>query len=326
MVTLTLRFDLRVPSFATTTHAEQYASALDMAEWADHNGFTTVVVSEHHGTDDGYMCAPLVLAGAILGRTREIRVTVSAVLVPLHDPLRLAEQIATLDLLSGGRIVVVAGLGYRPEEFAMAGVDRRRRGALVEEYIDVMRTAWTGEPFPYRGTTCRVTPRPATSPHPLVLLGGSSTAAARRAARLRLPFAPAVADPDLVAEYERACAEVGFEDGFVASPSGPGFVHVTRDPERAWAQIGPHALWDAQTYAAWQTPGQRSAVDVHATTVDEVRASGVYRVVTPDECVALARDHGNVMLHPLMGGMSPQLGWESLELFAAEVLPRLPPG
>src|SRR3954469_24833852 len=113
MALLTMRFDLRIPDFATTTHREAYAAALEMAEWADGHGFTTVVLSEHHGVDDGYVPAPLPLAGAVLGRTRNVAVTIAALLVPLYDPLRLAEDIAVLDLVGGGRLAIVAGLGYR---------------------------------------------------------------------------------------------------------------------------------------------------------------------------------------------------------------------
>jgi alkanesulfonate monooxygenase SsuD/methylene tetrahydromethanopterin reductase-like flavin-dependent oxidoreductase (luciferase family) len=323
MPTSTLRFDLRVPPFAHITHGEQYRAALEMAEWADRRGIRNIVVSEHHGTDDGFMPAPLTVAAALLARTRDAVVTVSALLLPLHDPLRIAEQVATIDLLSGGRIVIVAGLGYRPEEFAMAGVDPRRRAALFEEYVTVLRRAWTGEPFEYRGVTCRATPAPSTRPHPPLFVGGSTEIAARRAARLGLPFMPAVNDPALVAAYEDACAATGFTGGFVLLPRGPGFVHVTRDPDKARAQLAPHVLYDAQTYASWQIPGQRSAVDVRARTVEDVWSSGVYRIVTPDECLALAREVGNVTLHPLMGGMPVEMGWESLELFADEVLPRL---
>ncbi|HMC43178.1 MAG TPA: LLM class flavin-dependent oxidoreductase, partial [Acidimicrobiales bacterium] len=164
MALLTLRFDLRLPPFATTSPAAQYAACLDMCAWGDERGFTTAVISEHHGVDDGYLPAPLVLAGAILGRTRTLMVNVAAVLVPLHDPVRLAEQIAVLDLASGGRISVVAGMGYRPEEFEMAGVDYGRRARLMEEHIEVMLRAWTGEPFEWQGRTCLVTPTPATQP------------------------------------------------------------------------------------------------------------------------------------------------------------------
>ena len=105
-------------------------------------------------------------------------------------------------------------------------------------------------------------------------------------------------------------------------------MHVAEDPEAAWAKIGPHALHEANVYESWQTPDQRSQVDVRATTVDEVRKSGVYKVVTPDECVELANelgDFGTLLFHPLMGGIPPELAWESLELFEAKVLPRLRP-
>jgi alkanesulfonate monooxygenase SsuD/methylene tetrahydromethanopterin reductase-like flavin-dependent oxidoreductase (luciferase family) len=156
----------------------------------------------------------------------------------------------------------------------------------------------------------------------MVLIGGSTEKAARRAARLHAGFFPAIADAALAAAYEDECARQGFT-GFVAMPGGPGFVHVSNDPERDWARIAPHALYDAQTYAAWQPPGQRSQVHVAGKTLDELRRSGVYRVVTPDECVALAEEYGRVLLHPLMGGLSPALAWESLELFERAVLPRL---
>ncbi len=321
MAMLGIRFDLRVPPFATATHAELYRACLDMCAWADDRGFDVVVLSEHHGVPDGYLPAPLTLAAAIAGRTRRVRINIAAVLVPLHDPVRFAEQMAVLDLASGGRVSFVAGLGYRDEELAMAGVDRRRRGRLLEEYVAVMRQAWTGEPFEWRGRTVRVTPKPSAPP--MILVGGSTEAAARRAARLHAGFFPAVGDPRLADVYRAECAAVGFDRGFVTLPSGPGFVHVSTDPERDWARIGPHALYDAQTYASWQPAGQRSSMHVEARTVDDVRRSAAYRVVTPDECVALAREHGRLILHPLMGGLAPEIGWESLRLCAREVLPRL---
>lgn len=321
MAMVVIRFDLRVPPFATVTHAELYAACLDMAAWADENGLAAVVLSEHHGVADGYLPAPLTLAAAVAARTRRIQINIAAVLVPLHDPVRLAEQLAVLDLMSRGRVGFVAGLGYRHEEFAMAGVDRAQRGRLMEEYIDVMRRAWTGEPFEWRGRTIHVTPRPGWGP--MVLAGGSTAAAARRAARLRCGFFPAVGDPELVRIYETECARLGFQGGFAMLPGGPAFVHVSEDPERDWARIAPHALYDAQTYASWQPPGQRSSAHVEARTVDDLRRSGVYRIVTPDECVRLAQETGRIVLHPLMGGMSPALGWQGLRLFERKVLPQI---
>ncbi|MBV8690643.1 MAG: LLM class flavin-dependent oxidoreductase [Actinobacteria bacterium] len=321
----TIRFDLRLPDFATTTRDAQYAAALEQAAWAEQHGFATAVLSEHHGTDDGFIPSPLVMAGAIAAKTSRIHITISALLVPLHDPLRLAEDIAVVDHISRGRLAIVAGLGYRPEEFEMFGVDRTKRGRILEEHVEVMRKAWTGEPFEYRGTTVQVSPTPYSQPHPLLFIGGSTEIAARRAARLQLPMFPAIGDPALADIYNEECAKVGYQ-GWVMLPQGPGFVHVTEDPEKAWAQIGRHALFDAETYSAWQTPGQRSNVHVAAQTVDDVKASGVYRIVTPDECVKLIDDlgpMGALCFHPLMGGMDPDLGWESLELYATKVLPRI---
>jgi len=323
MTMMGIRFDLRVPSFSKATHAEQYAACLDQCAWADEAGLDVAVLSEHHGVDDGYMSSPVTLAAAIAGRTKRIPINIAAALVPLHDPVRLAEQLATASLVSGGRVSFVAGLGYRAEEFEMADVNRKRRGSLLEEYVQVMRQAWTGEPFEWRGRTVRVTPKPAVPP--VIMIGGSTEKAARRAARLHSGFFPSIGDVKLKEIYEEECAAIGFKGGFVSLPGGPGFVHVSEDPERDWALIAEHALYDARTYAAWQTPDQRSQVHVHGQSIDDVKKSGVYRVLTPDECVALAKEQGRIILHPLMGGLPAKIGWQSIELFAAKVLPRLRP-
>ncbi len=323
MTQLTMRFDLRRPPVSAASHAELYAACLEQSAWADQHGFGTIAVSEHHGVDDGYLPSPLVMAAAIAGRTKSTLISISALLVPLHDPIRLAEDIAVLDLASGGRVVVVAGIGYRPGEFEMFGVERRGRGELTEHHIEVMRKAWTGEPFEHNGQTVQVRPRPLTQPHPVLLVGGSTEKAARRAARLHAPFMPAIGDQSLAEIYERECERQGYSQGWVMLPHGPGFVHVTEDPDRAWDRILPHAMHDAQTYASWQQPGMRSVVTTYATSPEELRASGVYAVVTPEECVELARKEGSLVFHPLMGGMPPDLGWESLELFDSKVKPLL---
>jgi len=323
MTMIGIRFDLRVPSFSKATHAEQYAACLDQCAWADEAGLDVAVLSEHHGVDDGYMSSPVTLAAAIAGRTKRIPINIAAALIPLHDPVRLAEQLATASLVSGGRVSFVAGLGYRAEEFEMADVNRKRRGSLLEEYVQVMRQAWTGEPFEWRGRTVRVTPKPAVPP--VIMIGGSTEKAARRAARLQSGFFPSIGDVKLKEIYEEECAAIGFKGGFVSLPGGPGFVHVSEDPERDWALIGEHALYDARTYAAWQTPDQRSQVHVHGQSLDDVKKSGVYQILTPDQCVALAKEQGRIILHPLMGGLPAKIGWQSIELFAAKVLPRLRP-
>lgn len=316
-----IRFDMRRAPFAEISDAGLYRESIEMCRWADEHGFAAITLSEHHGVD--FISAPTALAGIVLGATRTARVTVNALLVPLHDPVRLAEQIATLDLASGGRFTFVAGLGYKVEEFEMAGVDRRRRGAIVEEYLQVLRQAWSGEPFEWQGRTIVVTPTPTSPIEMLMWAGGSVPASASRAARLRLPFFTMSTDPALGDLYRDACAEAGYTNGFFMYPNGPSFTFVADDPERAWAQIGRYALYDATTYNSWQSGTHDNAVALAATTVEQLQASGMWQVVTPDECVELAQRTGSVALHPLMGGIPPELGWESMQLYVDRVQPRL---
>jgi alkanesulfonate monooxygenase SsuD/methylene tetrahydromethanopterin reductase-like flavin-dependent oxidoreductase (luciferase family) len=320
-VTSAIRFDMRLAPFSAVTEADLYEQCVEMVRFADENGFSAVTISEHHGVD--FISAPTTLAGLLLGATRNVRVMVNALLLTLHDPIRLAEQVATLDLASGGRFTFIAGLGYKVEEFAMAGVDRTRRGALAEEYLQVLRQAFTGEPFEWRGRTVQVTPKPARPMEALVWAGGSVRKSAERAARLRLPMFTMSTDPKIGDIYREECAKVGYATGFCLAPAGPLFVHVTEDPDKAWEQIAPFAVYDATSYSTWQTGDHDNVAHAADTTAEGLRASGMWQVVTPDECVDLARRFGSVPLHPLMGGMPIELGWESLRLYVDKVLPRL---
>jgi len=318
-----LRFDLRVPPFADITHVQQYREALDMCEWADTRGFFGVTISEHHGTEDGFISSPLTLAAAILSRTDNLLCSVAALLLPYHDPIRVAEDIATIDLISPGRLVVIAGIGYREFEFDMFAKDRSTRGASTEAAIELMRRCWTGEPFEHEGRTVWVTPKPVTEPHPMLMVGGSVEASARRAARLGLPFQPAIDDPALIELYYAEAEAAGHDSAFAVMPSGPGMVLVTEDPERTWATIGPNCLYDAGVYAGWQHDDQRSIWKVDATDIDGLKASGQWAIVTPDECVDLYREVGHAVMHPLVGGIDPAIGWESLQLVVDKVMPAL---
>ncbi|MEU2431231.1 LLM class flavin-dependent oxidoreductase [Streptomyces sp. NPDC007861] len=316
-----VRFNLVDPAATPETLAARYRAAVEMAAYADEQGVDTVQTEEHHGAANNWLPSPFAFAGAVFGATRRIAVTVSAVIGPLHDPLRLAEDIAVLDLLSRGRLVTVAGIGYRPEEYAAHGVDWKRRGALQDELLETLLAAWNGEEFAFRGRTVRVTPRPYTQPHPMLLVGGSSKPAARRAARLGLPFFPSAHLPELEAYYHRLREEYG-TDGFCMMPAAETpLLHIAEDPDETWARYGEHFLHEARTYASWQSGDIRSAVKSAATTVAELRAEGVYRVVTPQECVALGAD--SLVLHPLCGGMPLDEGRRSLQLLCEQVLPRL---
>jgi alkanesulfonate monooxygenase SsuD/methylene tetrahydromethanopterin reductase-like flavin-dependent oxidoreductase (luciferase family) len=323
-----IRFDMRAPGMDPPDVRRLYAAALDMAEWADRTGFDLLVLSEHHAADDGFLPSPLVMGAAVAGRTSRIPMNVAALLVPLHDPVRLAEDIAVLDLLSGGRISIVAGLGYRPVEYELLGRDWKTRGRRMDECLEIMLAAWAGEEVERDGHRVRVTPRPLQQPHPVMMVGGSGVKAAKRAARFGLGFFPPVGDERLADLYRDECQRLGRTPGLVLmpNPKQPGTVVVSEDPDAAWHRHGPYLLHDAVTYHSWQTSDIRSSVNSGATSIDDLRAEGVYRILTPDECVTLARElgpFGALTLHPLCGATPPELAWESLELFADKVLPHL---
>ncbi len=325
MAMTVLRFDMRAPEFSPAAPRELYAAALDMCAFADENDFTTVGLSEHHASPDGFLPSPLVMAGAVVGRTRRIPVNISALLVPLYDPVQLAEDLSVLDLISGGRVSVIAGIGYRPEEYAARGLRFEERGRLFDEGLETLLACWRHGAIERGGTRVAVTPRPGSRPHPVLMIGGSTPRAARRAARLGLPFAPPIADPALFDCYQEACRARG-QEGFVVSPGEPSGTFVSRDPEATWEQIGPHVLHDARTYASWQPAGQRAYAHARGESVEALRAEGKYRVLTPEECLAYAAEKGErAAFHfpALVGGTPPEIGWRSLRLFVDEVMPYL---
>ena len=105
-------------------------------------------------------------------------------------------------------------------------------------------------------------------------------------------------------------------------------LHVADDPDKAWAEVGKHYLHEATVYHAWQTPDIQSSVHSHAGTVEELRAEGIYQILTPDEVVARAKEMGDLAafnLHPLCGGTPADVAWPYLERYAEKVLPRIKP-
>jgi alkanesulfonate monooxygenase SsuD/methylene tetrahydromethanopterin reductase-like flavin-dependent oxidoreductase (luciferase family) len=322
MPNLILRFDMRSPDFGAEPRA-LYAAALEMAEWADAHGYAEIMLSEHHGQEDAYLPSPLTLAAAMAARTQRVRIRISALVLPLHDPLRVAEDVAVVDQLSGGRIELVLVGGFVPSEFEMFDRDLAARARRVAEGVATLKQAWTGEPFVHEGREVRVRPTPVQVPHPPLLLGGSSEPAARRAARIADGFVPIV--PELYAVYEATCRELGKP----AAPDrvlGPPFLHVCRDPDAAWSRITPHALHETNSYSRWYSEAGITGPYQPTLDADALRASGGYAVLTPEDCVSTLRTLGEdawIFVHPLMGGLDPKLGWESMQLLDDEVLPAL---
>ena len=315
-----MRFDMRAPRPGSDP-ADLYATALDMCEWSDAQGCAAVVLCEHHGSPDGYLPSPLVLAAAIAARTRQVTILIAAAILPFHDPVRLIEDLNVLDIISRGRISCVCALGYRPEEYEHFGIDMAKRGKIADEKLGLLLDLRKGQPVAYRGRQIHVTPSAVTPGGVPILWGGGSHAAARRAGRFGIDFFAQRDLPGAREVYEAEARAHGHDPGTVILPglSTPTAVFIAPDPDEAWDELGSYLLHDARMYGAWNPGDESTAGITHVETVEDLRESGVYEVLTP----AQARDwlHGpNSMLTlmPLCGGIPPETAWRYLEL-AAEV-------
>lgn len=180
-----LMYSLQAPAQFGVDAVAVHAEALEQLAWADEHapGIDSVWLTEHHGFEDGYMPAPMIVSAAIAARTRRLRIAQGIVLLPLYGhPMRLAEDSAVIDVISNGRLELGVGMGYRQDEFDNFGLELRSRKRRFEEGLDILERAFTGERFSYEGRHFdvldgMVTPRPVQARIPIWL--GAATPVAR---------------------------------------------------------------------------------------------------------------------------------------------------
>jgi len=318
-----LRFDMRCPEWGSASATELYQTAVEMAHYAETNGGVSVLISEHHHSSDGYLPSPLILASAVAAATERVPIMIGALLLPLHDPVRIAEDMVVLDHISRGRVSYIVAVGYRPEEYAMLGHDFRGRGRRMEECLGVLRDAFAAEPFEYEGRSVWVRPAPFTPGGPTLLMGGHSERVIRRAARFGLGVLTE-GQTGLESVYREECEKCGTTPGtFADAPAGSvGSAFVAVDPDAAWEEYGPYLLHDARMYAGWMGDDHDAVSKSSAVDIESLRAEGGnYRIFSVDEAIAHVREHGMLMLQPLCGGLPPELAWRSLRLVAERVIP-----
>ena len=194
---------------------------IEEAQLAEASGFDSCFFGEHHQDKDGFLPSPLIVATAVAAQTKQLKVGTSVILLPLHHPVRLAEDVVTLDIVSKGRIILGVGLGYQAADFRAFGVPMEHRVGLLEEGIDIIRKCWTSQPFSFHGKhfsldEVQVRPAPFQQPAPPLWIGASTPPGARRAGRLADAF---VAGPStdlektkaLVETYRQAAIDAGRE-------------------------------------------------------------------------------------------------------------------
>ena len=312
---LTLRFDMRAPAFGAST-PDLYAAAIDMCAWAETRGASMAVLSEHHGTDDNHLPAPLLLASAIASRTERLTILLAALVLPFCDPIRLAEEIAVLDIVSKGRVAYVFGVGHRADEYQHFGLEVSHRGKTADATLALLLRLLQGEVVVEGDRRIHVTPPTISPTGPRFFIGGGSLAAAERAGRFGLDMLAQGDVPGLGEAYERACVDSGHGVGRVQlpDPTAPTVVFVADDLDAAWEQLGPHLLHDAITAASYRHDEHAVASISQAQTVDELRAlGGPYRILSSHEATEYIGQGKPLPLLPLCAGLAPDVAWPYLE-------------
>jgi len=185
-----------------------YRDMLDCLPRAEELGYESVFLASHHVQPDGWCPSPLVALAGAAARTERMRLGTGALLVPLYAPFKLAEDVAVLDNLSGGRVVLGVAPGYVSEEFEAHGIPREERVARMEDALDVLEAAWTDESY-------GLSPRPLQQPHPPIWYAVSASRSLRRAAERRCVLLPSPRHElaelaEHLRRYDEACAAVGF--------------------------------------------------------------------------------------------------------------------
>jgi len=235
--------------------AEIYRDAIARAVAAEHAGFDSVWVSEHHFVDDGYMPSLLVACAAIAQATERVRIGTGILLAPLIDPIRLAEDAATVDVISGGRLILGLGAGWRAEEFDVFGIAQDERAGRMRETVAVLRGAWSDAAFTFDGkhfsySNVNVTPKPA-APIP-IWIGAFAPSAVKRAGRIADGFLGSSSGTSGIEGFART-KELALE-GLAAAGRDPSefsfALHVpvfAQDRGDAWAAVKPY-----YTYLRWK--------------------------------------------------------------------------
>ena len=261
------------------------------------------------------------MLAAMAARTSGVRFTIAALIAPFHDPLRLAEDLIVLDILSRGRVDLIVAGGYVHEEFALFDVPMGERGTRVTEAVAVLRSAFSGEPFDYQGRTVHLTPAPYRPGGPSISLGGSSKPAAERAARIADGFIPST--PEVWTFYRDEVQRLGRPDPGPCPIGDNQVVALATDPDEGWEKMAPFFLHETNAYGAWQAQDDIASPYRTVADVDKLRSTGQYRVITPEQFVAelKASPFPFAFFHPMCGGMPIELAWSSLRLFEHEVRP-----
>jgi alkanal monooxygenase alpha chain len=341
------------------TQREVLANSLDYAELAEELGFTNIWILEHHFTPLSICPSSIVMAAHVLGRTRRMRVGTAVSIVTLEHPIRLAEQVALIDQLSEGRFDLGIGRGAGNKDFPVFGVDASNNRRTMEEWVEIMRAAWTQERVEWSSDLITfpkvpVYPQPWTSPHPPLYVACDSPTSVEYAARNGFPMLLSywIQRETLAGNVElyREVAEAHGQDPDPSRHVVSMIVHLedTREAAQAavydnmlwWREAGSHAYFTYEelksltsyehAFRRWEE-GLLAAQTGTTTTIDDL---GVQRLLdcnpvdTPEAVVARIQElRDEVGLEHFVCGFEASGNRDrivdTMRRFAAEVMPEL---
>jgi alkanesulfonate monooxygenase SsuD/methylene tetrahydromethanopterin reductase-like flavin-dependent oxidoreductase (luciferase family) len=313
-------------------YARLYAECFEEIEEAERLGYAGVWLSEHHFVDDGYLPSPLVVAAALAARTERITIGTNVLLLPMHHPLRVAEDAAVAHLVSGGRFVLGVGQGYVQHEFEVLGFNRKHRPSLFEEGVQIIRRAWEEGRIGYEGKRWHFEDLPfgpRLERRPPIYIGASADPAIDRAGRMADGFLTSAAwGTGNIVTYRKvreALARHGrAEEDFPYVASGVLYVH--EDSERARSEVAPAIAYQRSRYAEWGTDrGEPKPEPIRPKDLAWER----YFVGSPDELTEdLTKLHAEAPYDHFcfwarLPGITHEQALKSMRLFASEVAPRV---
>ncbi len=323
-----LMFSHRNPAPWRVPWHQLYAQTMEQVLLAERLGFDSVFTTEHHFIEDGYSPALMPIEAAWAARTSRIRIGSFVLLLPLQSPLRLAEDAATVDIISNGRLILGMGLGYRSEEYEAFGVPQDRSGRIMDEALEVLIRAWTEERFSFEGRhfslkDVGMMPKPIQRPRPPIWVGRAGKAGVRRVARFGLEGFCGAPDGEMYARYRRHCQEYGTEPR--AQAQTLVFGHVHEDRERAWAEAEPHAAYVQQKYRDWWWKFGDRNVFKNALAEDFIIGDPAHWVEQVQRRLAQqgqALPVSHLVVQLQLAGMPHERVMRSIELFAKKVMPQ----
>jgi len=324
-------YDFRNPTAWKRPYDQLYNEIIDQIVWGEENGFDDIWLSEHHFIEDGYSPSLLPIAAAIASRTKKIHIGTSVMLLPFHNPVRMAEDAATVDVISGGRFELGVGVGYKVEEFESFAISSKERGARTNEGLEIIRRLWEGETLTFEGkyytvTKAKLTPEPIQQPRPPIWVGGFTPPALRRAAKYGDGYIGVGPLKEAYERYVTALEKVGKSTTDIRLAGGYFWLIPSEDPDKTWNEAAEHVRYQVNAYAEWSEKAGMPLFPKLPDT-DALRESGLFQVVDVDTCIQMIRGYAleTPLTHYYSWTLPPGLpaSWiqPHLELFTSKVIP-----